>query len=162
MTNRINKAEGADGVHRLIDMVVEEVSLVDRAANKHRFLIVKRDDAMDDNTPAEKATTDGADASMTPSADATWTVADGSPLGAALAALESLTAIVELLGSLGADSNDLRLAALAEQLRATAEQILERTGFAAPSDAVDPNAPADSMQPRTWTFIDNTWQFDNC
>ncbi|MFN9808045.1 MAG: hypothetical protein ACK6CU_00250 [Deltaproteobacteria bacterium] len=143
MTNRINKAEGADGVHRLIDMVVEEVSLVDRAANKHRFLIVKRDDAMDDNTPAEKATTDGADSSMTPSAVATWTVAVGSPLGAALAALASLTAIVELLGSLGADSNDLRLAALAEQLRATAEQILERTGFAAPSDAVDPNAPAD-------------------
>lgn len=26
----------------------------------------------------------------------------------------------------------------------------------------DPNAPADSMQPRTWTFIDDTWQFDNC
>jgi hypothetical protein len=39
MTSRITKAEGsADGVHRLVDMVVEEVSLVDRAANKHRFL----------------------------------------------------------------------------------------------------------------------------
>jgi hypothetical protein len=51
MTSRITKAEGsADGVHRLVDMVVEEVSLVDRAANKHRFLIVKRDDAMDDHT----------------------------------------------------------------------------------------------------------------
>ena len=144
MTNPITKAAGgADGVHRLIDMVVEEVSLVDRAANKHRFLIVKRDDAMDDNTPAEKATTDGADPTMAPSADATWTVADGSPLGAALAALESLTAIVELLGSLGADSNDMRLAALAEQLRATAEQILERTGFAPPSDGTDASAPAD-------------------
>ncbi len=147
MTNRINKAEGADGVHRLIDMVVEEVSLVDRAANKHRFLIVKRDDAMDDNTPskdsAEKAATDGTDATTTPSEDATWTIADGSPLGAALAALESLTAIVDLLGSLGADSNDVRLAALAEQLRATAEQILERSGFAAPSDGTDGGAPAD-------------------
>jgi len=152
MTNRINKAEGADGVHRLIDMVVEEVSLVDRAANKHRFLIVKRDDAMDDNTPskdsAAKATADGADATMTPSEDATWTVADGSPLGAALAALESLTAIVDLLGSLGADSNDVRLAALAEQLRATAEQILERSGFAAPGDGTDAVAPAD-VQART-------------
>ena len=144
MTNPISKAAGgADGVHRLIDMVVEEVSLVDRAANKHRFLIVKRDDAMDDNTPAEKATTDGADPTTTPSAAATWTVADGSPLGAALAALESLTAIVELLGSLGADSNDMRLAALAEQLRATAEQILERTGFAPPGDGTDASAPAD-------------------
>lgn len=26
----------------------------------------------------------------------------------------------------------------------------------------DPNAPASSMQPRTWTFIDGQWQFDNC
>jgi serine/threonine-protein kinase len=26
----------------------------------------------------------------------------------------------------------------------------------------DPNAPASSMDPRTWTFIDGTWQFDNC
>jgi hypothetical protein len=40
-------------------MVVEEVSLVDRAANKHRFLIVKRDEAMDDdktqNTTPDRA-----------------------------------------------------------------------------------------------------------
>jgi hypothetical protein len=34
------------GVHRLVDMVVEEVSLVDRPANKQRFLIVKRDEEM--------------------------------------------------------------------------------------------------------------------
>lgn len=26
----------------------------------------------------------------------------------------------------------------------------------------DPNAPASSMEPRTWTFIDGQWQFDNC
>lgn len=26
----------------------------------------------------------------------------------------------------------------------------------------DPNAPASAMQPRTWTFIDGQWQFDNC
>lgn len=26
----------------------------------------------------------------------------------------------------------------------------------------DPSAPADSMNPRTWTFIDGRWQFDNC
>ena len=47
-----------DGVHRLVDMVVEEVSLVDRAANKHRFLVVKRetdmfDDDDDDDEPTE-------------------------------------------------------------------------------------------------------------
>ena len=26
----------------------------------------------------------------------------------------------------------------------------------------DPSAPAAAMQPRTWTFIDGRWQFDNC
>lgn len=26
----------------------------------------------------------------------------------------------------------------------------------------DPNAPASAMNPRTWTFIDGRWQFDNC
>ena len=50
MTTEMHKA---DGVHRLVDMVVEEVSLVDRAANKHRFLIVKRDDAMDDDNTTD-------------------------------------------------------------------------------------------------------------
>lgn len=35
-----------DEVNRLFDMRVEEVSLVDRAANQHRFLVVKREDGM--------------------------------------------------------------------------------------------------------------------
>ncbi|GAB2709662.1 hypothetical protein GCM10027089_36430 [Nocardia thraciensis] len=26
----------------------------------------------------------------------------------------------------------------------------------------DPAAPASSMQPRTWTFIDGAWRFDSC
>ncbi|MFE4456826.1 hypothetical protein ACFROC_05640 [Nocardia tengchongensis] len=26
----------------------------------------------------------------------------------------------------------------------------------------DPSAPASAMDPRTWTFIDGRWQFDNC
>jgi len=45
MTEPMNKPD----VKRLIDMVVEEVSLVDRAANKRRFLIVKRSNDMDEN-----------------------------------------------------------------------------------------------------------------
>lgn len=150
MTTRITKAEGsAEGVHRLIDMVVEEVSLVDRAANKHRFLIVKRDDAMDDDTQSQDQsdeTTPDAQAAKADGADtAAWAIADGSPLGTALAALESLTAIVELLGSLGADQTDTRLAALAQQLRATAEQLLERSGFAAGDT---PDAATSDMQAR--------------
>jgi len=41
--------DGEAGVHRLRDIVVEEVSLVDRAANKRRFLVVKRSGEMADN-----------------------------------------------------------------------------------------------------------------
>ena len=52
------KAERA--VHRLLDMVVEEVSLVDRAANQHRFLIVKRSEPMDQDTTAADAERDAA------------------------------------------------------------------------------------------------------
>ncbi len=130
-----------EGVHRLLDMVVEEVSLVDRAANQHRFLIVKRDDAMDDTTQVRKAP--GGDEGPTSPGAATGDVPDGSPLGAALAALESLTAIVDLLGSLGADRSDTRLAALAQQLRATAEQILVQTGF-----PIEPDAGAEAVDAR--------------
>ena len=117
MTTPMNKAD--DGVHRLVDMVVEEVSLVDRAANKHRFLIVKRDDAMDDDNTTDTTTTD-----PSPSAAPTAKLDDGTALGAALTALESLTGLVELLGSLGADQADARLAELAEELRSVAEQLL--------------------------------------
>ena len=105
-----------DGVHRLVDMVVEEVSLVDRAANLRRFLIVKRDDSMDDTDDTTKAD-----------------VPADSPLGMALAALESLTDIVELLGS-DVDDADPRIAALAEQLRSTGEQLLSQAGLSEEED----------------------------
>ncbi len=54
MANETNAArrepeDGDDGVHRLRDIVVEEVSLVDRAANKRRFLVVKRSGDMPDD-----------------------------------------------------------------------------------------------------------------
>jgi hypothetical protein len=109
-------ADPTDGVHRLVDMVVEEVSLVDRAANLRRFLIVKRDDSMDDTEDTTKAD-----------------VPADSPLGMALAALESLTDIVELLGS-DVDDADPRIAALAEQLRTTGEQLLSQAGLSEEDD----------------------------
>jgi hypothetical protein len=46
MTDAKQTADDEQAVHRLRDIVVEEVSLVDRAANKRRFLVVKRSDAM--------------------------------------------------------------------------------------------------------------------
>ena len=45
------REEEPEGVHRLRDIVVEEVSLVDRPANQRRFLVVKRsEDTVDDGT----------------------------------------------------------------------------------------------------------------
>jgi hypothetical protein len=51
-----SKDEDADGVHRLRDIVVEEVSLVDRAANQRRFLVVKRSPEMADENTTTAAT----------------------------------------------------------------------------------------------------------
>lgn len=128
MTDTITKAGGeADGVHRLVDMVVEEVSLVDRAANKHRFLIVKRDDAMDDDTTLTEVATATADEGTDDTGGGPAPLDDDSPLGAAVAALEGLTDVVELLSSMAGEA-DPRLARLAEQLGSTAEQLLARIG----------------------------------
>jgi hypothetical protein len=44
------------GVHRLVDMEVHEVSLVDRAANQRRFLLIKRRDPMADDSETETET----------------------------------------------------------------------------------------------------------
>jgi hypothetical protein len=59
-TTRQAATDEGSGVHRLRDIVVEEVSLVDRAANKRRFLLVKRSSQMaNDGKP--KGTSSGAD-----------------------------------------------------------------------------------------------------
>jgi NADH dehydrogenase/NADH:ubiquinone oxidoreductase subunit G len=110
------------GVNRLVDMVVEEVSLVDRAANNRQFLIVKRDPSMDEDTDIDKTGDESA------AADTTESASGGSALDSALAALESLTSIVEALGELGANRADTRLAELARELKDTAEQILTQVG----------------------------------
>lgn len=48
-----SKDDEKDGVYRLRDIVVEEVSLVDRAANQRRFLVVKRSADMADDNAAD-------------------------------------------------------------------------------------------------------------
>jgi len=54
-TKRASKDDDAENVHRLRDIVVEEVSLVDRAANQRRFLVVKRSPDMADESTASAA-----------------------------------------------------------------------------------------------------------
>jgi hypothetical protein len=135
-------------VNRLVDMVVEEVSLVDRAANNRKFLIVKRDQSMDD-IDTDKAADDSPARD-----DSTAGGADGSPLGSAVEALESLTSIVEALGSLGASRDNSRLADLARKLKGTAEQILSHVEDGSESD--DDAGPLGDMESLSEGEADST------
>jgi hypothetical protein len=136
-------------VHRLVDMVVEEVSLVDRAANQHRFLIVKRSEPMDQNTEPAEAATDVQSGDETAPPDAEETPTDlneqpdgdsgetvggdspelpgsdagtGQPSAFVLAtqALQSLTAAVQMLASVPEGEAREQIAELAWQLGTTA------------------------------------------
>jgi len=146
-----SKAE--EGVNRLLDIVVEEVSLVDRAANNHRFLIVKRSDDMDENTNGAAAATadeteDVQDLAAEVEAEGTDGGGDsneaagepdgGSALAVALEALEGLTEAVELLGAATEDEAQPRLAELAGELRTVAERLAGMTGIL-PADAGEAN-----------------------
>ncbi|NOK04673.1 MULTISPECIES: hypothetical protein [Myxococcus] len=137
--------QGSASVHRLVDMVVEEVSLVDRAANKHRFLLVKRDgdtmhDAPQDTAPAEDDSHATSDTSK----------AEDTLLAAAQQALEAVTALVEALTSAdGADS--VRVVEVAQHLRALAdaledededEDVEARAKAANPAPPPQPAVPA--------------------
>lgn len=131
------RRKAASPVNRLVDIQVEEVSLVDRAANEHRFLIVKRSDTPMADTQTDTAEdTAATDVLATPDPAAALNTAPSSAplLAHAVAALEGLTGTVELLGSLGAGAVDGRLAPLAAQLQATAEALLTRAGGAVAED----------------------------
>ncbi len=123
------------GVHRLIDMVVEEVSLVDRAANKHRFLVVKRDESMADKTKKTGAKPPAAPPA--PERDGAQQVskAIGDALGIATTALEALTNAIEQLGQVVGDADTTPIVAeLAEELSEVAGQLASAAG-------VEPSEP---------------------
>ena len=107
------------GVHRLVDMVVEEVSLVDRAANKHRFLVVKRDEQMDDKTEEEPDKKKPKPARK----------GEGDALSVATSALEALTSAVEQLGQAGDVDSSPLVAGLAEQLAQVASELAQSAGI---------------------------------
>jgi len=153
----MSAAPNADrGVNRLLDIVVEEVSLVDRAANKHRFLIVKRSNEMDETTTdTTTSPTDETAAETSPAADAgadapaegpanlSSGAEDNAPLAVAVAALEGLTETVELLGSLGEDETKPRLAELATELRGVSDRLSQAAGGSPSGDAASGGAEAD-------------------
>lgn len=144
--------ETTEGVHRLHDIVVEEVSLVDRAANKHRFLIVKRSDPMADEetkTPEAAASEpEGTEKQAEPApetkADDAGYGADSHMLEAAVEALERLTETVETLGALADGDARAKLAEIAGELRALADRVASAAGTeAAPAPESAPEAADD-------------------
>jgi hypothetical protein len=154
------KAERA--VHRLLDMVVEEVSLVDRAANQHRFLIVKRSEPMDQETPAaaesnatpqetppapadteqpvvdlnelpeEDGEDDGATAPSEP--------APASALEVAAKVLANITDAVEALSSAPEAEARARVSDLAKDLQVAAERLGGESGVKHATPAAGPVA----------------------
>ncbi|MCG8419637.1 MAG: hypothetical protein MJE77_17025 [Proteobacteria bacterium] len=132
-----------DSVQRLHDMVVEEVSLVDRAANQHRFLIVKRSDEMDETSDcsaqevAEAPTAEpdrnedvrGTDTDPDPGQNPGQESQEELPLEMAAEVLSGLTEAVERLSA--QDSGDevkAQLAEMATELRDLSEQLAAATG----------------------------------
>ncbi|MCP3104274.1 hypothetical protein LZ198_35965 [Myxococcus sp. K15C18031901] len=108
--------QGPASVHRLVDMVVEEVSLVDRAANKHRFLLVKRDGDTMDDAPQDTSQAEGA------STTSDTAKAGDAVLAAAQQALEAVTTLVEALASTdGIDG--VRVVEVAQHLRTLADAL---------------------------------------
>ena len=152
------RSKAEHGVNRLLDIVVEEVSLVDRAANKHRFLIVKRSDEMDETTtdtttsPADETTAEtnpapapdseagGAGESTGGGDEPTGFAVDSAPLAVAVAALEGLTETVELLGTLGEEEAKPRLAELATELRGVSERLAQVAGGVGGEDGASTDA----------------------
>jgi hypothetical protein len=122
---------GEDRVHRLVDMVVEEVSLVDRAANLRRFLVVKRDPSM--ARPAPKKTPKKTPMPPAPGKEAPPRPAKkaaGEVLSVATDALEALTAAVERLGDASDEEATPLVETLIEDLHAVATRLAETAGLA--------------------------------
>jgi hypothetical protein len=118
-------------VHRLVDMVVEEVSLVDRAANLRRFLVVKRDPSM--ARPAPKKTPKKPPMPPAPGKEAPPRPAKkaaGEVLSVATDALEALTAAVERLGEASDEEASSLVEALIEDLNELAARLAEAAGLA--------------------------------
>jgi len=124
-------------VHRLIEIVVEEVSLVDRAANNHRFLIVKRAEGETDHAMADlNEPYDDDDLDDDPSPGDT--PAPTPVLELATKALAALTDAVEKLGAGAQDAEEV--SKIAAELRAAADDLAKMVG-AEPVAPQDP--PAD-------------------
>jgi len=120
------KDESGAEVHRLVDIVVEEVSLVDRAANQHKFLIVKRSDM---SQSKENEMGNGGEGGEGAAAAAKAAKVDAATLRtSAVAALDGLTQAVEQLGADGEPDAET-LSQVVAELQGVAQQLAEAAGM---------------------------------
>lgn len=115
---------------RLHDLEVTRVDMVDRGANKKRYLVTKgSDESMDDNTGAsDDQTTDDGNGSGGTGEGGGVEGSGGDTLDVAVQALDGLTDAVEELSSLDGDALRERATEVAGDLRAAAELLLDHTG----------------------------------
>ncbi len=118
-------------IHRLIDIVVEEVSLVDRAANQRRFLIVKRSVPMSstqESNDQNKVTDPAADDQERAGGSSGDTSIPAGLVDSTVEALERLTDVVEELRDSPDSAMQSRLGEVTRELRAIAQTLLEVSG----------------------------------
>jgi hypothetical protein len=159
VTESSKPTEPADDVYRLVDIVAEEVSLVDHAANQRRFLIVKRNDPMADPQPDPPSAPEPADQAAPqpspqpdPARDEEASVVeeiestDDSVLDTAVAALQRLTETVETLSVLADGDAREVIGEMATELRALADELTAAVTDPEPVQAAAPNSAPTSEQ----------------
>ncbi len=163
---RDSEPKTQNSIRRLLDILVEEVSLVDRAANKRRFLVVKRSDEMDadinkESTSADETETNGSDESLETAAAETeaGTREDGGkdeasgaiedPLSSAVSALEQLTLASEALAALDEEEVKPQLASLATALRDVSTVLADFAGTHGKDHSDDPSNDSEEAAEQT-------------
>lgn len=149
----------AAAVRRLIDILVEEVSLVDRAANQHRFLIVKRSEGMemDQETADQSQLTEDKSAATEPMSDGKpetsanddqTTEDENSPLGVAVEALTGITSAVEAIASLNTEDAKEQLIEFASSLNELSDRLAVALGVS-PDKEDEQSQSSSELNPRS-------------
>lgn len=128
---------------RLVDMEVQEVSLVDRAANKRKFLVVKRSEGMAQEGNADAGEGTGDTESGELDGEEGHADGEGSPLDVAATALEGLTGAMTRLQSAATDTQRAELGNVIQELRDAADAL---EGIGASDDAESDEDETDEHQ----------------
>ncbi len=133
-----NASPTGQTIYRLSEMVTEEVSLVDRAANRRKFLMVKRENEGGVAMAVGKEVTPGSDGSLTSGA------ATPAPAGAATPAP---AATAKAAPTLTADVKEMLTAVVAEMTEglAAVQAALESAKIVETPEEMDPTALCEGL-----------------